>query len=45
MYDIQLARYIGVPVWELERVPTWYLDQYRVIRDAEAKVAAEKGQG
>lgn len=42
MYDIRLAQYIGVPVWELERVPTWYLDQYQVMRSAEAKADAAK---
>jgi hypothetical protein len=42
VYDIRLAQYIGVPVWDLERIPTWYLDQYRTLREAEAKVDEAK---
>jgi hypothetical protein len=42
VYDWDLARWIGVPVWELETVPSWYLDQARVIREAHRMADAAK---
>jgi len=46
VHEIRLAQYIGVPVWELEHIPTYVLDQYRVIRSAEIearKMTSERG--
>jgi hypothetical protein len=33
--DVLLAKWIGIPVWELEDQPYWYVEQMRAVRDAE----------
>ncbi len=37
-----VARWIGVPVWELEDVDTAYIEQARIVRHAE--FAAQEAQ-
>ena len=37
-----IAKWIGVPAWELEDVPHWYIEQARIVRHAE--FAAQESQ-